>query len=109
MEQERFDRTYYIRSVQRRVRIMSVVDDPWSYDLATVLSTAKQPGDIELDNQNDFDAVLAGLRLIRLGWGRRFVNMLVEPLEILARWYDQPNMPGLVPIQRMRRLDAPRE
>jgi hypothetical protein len=104
---EPYDRTFYIASVQRRVRIRSAPDDAWTYILETKLNAPPDPAYTWLKSQNEFDAVLAELGLIKLGWGRRMVNVLVWPLEWFAQRYDKPLSPGVQPIQRMRRLDAP--
>lgn len=101
---EKYDQGYFIRSVNRRVRIVSVVGDEWVYELITCHADGAEPGDIELKDQPAFDEVLAELHLIKLESGRRFVNRLIRLTRL-----DHLSPETKPSTQQMRRLDAPRQ
>lgn len=113
MERQGYDRTFYIRNLRMRTRIQQVDGDPWTYEITPYLDTQQQPTDAVVENQFEFDKVLAGLHLIELDVGRHAVNLFARltGLEKLSAWYQKRLVrrrpPAVQPVHRMRRLDAP--
>jgi hypothetical protein len=113
MEQQGYDKTYYISGLRMRTRIQQLHGDPWAYELTPYLYCDTEPTDIVVKNQFEFDKVLAGLRLIELDPSRRFVNAFARltGLEQASAWFikrlTEHRPPAIQPTYRMRRLDAP--
>ncbi|MBL8159072.1 hypothetical protein JNJ66_01310 [Candidatus Saccharibacteria bacterium] len=103
--QEQTGTWYFIRSVKRRVCITPVPDNEWEYDVTRKSAKQAEPGDIVLWDQTSFDKVLAGLHLIVLDVGRRFVTNA-----ILRATFVEWALPSITKdgTDRMRRIDAPK-
>lgn len=113
MEQQGYDRTFYIRNLRMRTRIQQVHGDPWTYELTPYLYCQAEPTDVVVENQFEFDRVLVGLHLIKLNAGRHAANLFarVTRLERVSAWCQkrvtEHRPPAVQPAHRMRRLDAP--
>jgi hypothetical protein len=100
---EPFDRTYFVRSQGRRIRITTAADDPWEYDLHYTSAGEPLEGDEVVEDLVAFDQVLDKLRIQDLTPGTEFVNVIWRALRLDRVHKNKP----INNIERRRRVDAP--
>lgn len=99
----RHDQWYFISRLNRRVHIVTVPEDEWTYELTTRPASVARPNDIVLKDQVAFDEILAGLHLIKHGAGRQVANCFIRLTRL-----DSLSPITRSSVQRMRRMDAPK-
>jgi hypothetical protein len=100
---EPFDKTYFVKSQGRRVRITTAEDDPWEYDLHRTSAGQPLEGDEVVEDLVAFDRILDRLRIQDLTPGTEFVNVIWRTLGLDRVHKNKP----INEIERRRRLDAP--